>query len=201
MTQVRRRVLPREERLRDVVREAARLFHDQGYERTTVDELADAMGISVGGLYRYVSTKSDALVMVCDDIYRGLPEDLQAVSAAHADPLDAVSSVVHRYLESCITHRALILLMYREFRHLPPDAQSRSKDKENAIADVLAAVLRRAQRAQRIRAGNVRLLAADILLLGHLPALKGWQLKTSGPPLSALADRHTALIVDALRRD
>lgn len=197
----RRRAVPRDQRLRDVVREASRLFHEKGYEKTTVDELADAMGISVGGLYRYVSTKSDALVMVCDDIYIGLPEELREVAESHSEPLEALGAVIHRYFESCVEHRRLILLMYREFRHLPEDAQLRSQQKEDAIVQVLAAAIRRAQRAKQLRPGEPRLLATDMVLIGHLPALKGWQLHGTRASGAAFPGQQTRLILDALRRE
>ncbi len=183
------------------MRESARLFHEKGYEQTTVDELATAMGVSVGALYRYVSTKSDALVMVCDDIYSGLPEELQELAAQGGHELDVLRSLVRCYVDSCLEHRDLVLLMYREFRHLPREAQERSMQKEDAIVDVLAGAIRRAQRSGHVRKGDARLLATHILLLGHLPALKGWQLKRSGARRSTFAARHTEVLLDGLRSD
>jgi AcrR family transcriptional regulator len=51
---------------RSVQREALRLFAEQGYEDTTVDQIADAADISTTTFYRYFPTKED---VVLDDDY------------------------------------------------------------------------------------------------------------------------------------
>jgi AcrR family transcriptional regulator len=51
---------------RSVQREALRLFAEQGYEDTTVEQIADAANISTTTFYRYFPTKED---VVFDDDY------------------------------------------------------------------------------------------------------------------------------------
>src|SRR5262245_57916017 len=47
---------------RQAVEQAAlRLFEEQGYEQTTVEEIAEAVGISVRTLFRYYSSKQHIL--------------------------------------------------------------------------------------------------------------------------------------------
>jgi AcrR family transcriptional regulator len=50
---------------RSVQREALRLFGEQGYEDTTVEQIADAADISTTTFYRYFPTKED--VVLSDD--------------------------------------------------------------------------------------------------------------------------------------
>ena len=51
---------------RSVQREALRLFAEQGYEDTTIEQIADAAEISTSTFYRYFPTKED---VVLDDDY------------------------------------------------------------------------------------------------------------------------------------
>ena len=55
---------------RSVQREALRLFAEQGYEDTTVEQIADAADISTTTFYRYFPTKED---VVLDDDYDRSP--------------------------------------------------------------------------------------------------------------------------------
>jgi AcrR family transcriptional regulator len=56
---------------RSVQREALRLFAQQGYEDTTVEQIADAADISTTTFYRYFPTKED---VVLDDDYDPIVE-------------------------------------------------------------------------------------------------------------------------------
>ena len=58
---------------RSVQREALRLFAEQGYEDTTVEQIADAADISTTTFYRYFPTKED---VVLDDDYDPIVEHI-----------------------------------------------------------------------------------------------------------------------------
>jgi AcrR family transcriptional regulator len=45
-----------------IQREALRLFSDQGFEATTVEQIAEAAGISTATFYRYFTSKEDSVV-------------------------------------------------------------------------------------------------------------------------------------------
>jgi AcrR family transcriptional regulator len=46
----------------EIYRTAMRLFHEQGYDRTTVQEIAEAAVISESTFYRYFPTKADIVM-------------------------------------------------------------------------------------------------------------------------------------------
>jgi AcrR family transcriptional regulator len=85
---------------RGVQREALRLFAEQGYEKTTVEQIAEAAEISTTTFYRYFPTKED---VVLDDDYDSIfeqvvmsrdPEEplLATIRAAMAAVVDAVEA-------------------------------------------------------------------------------------------------------------
>lgn len=71
---------------KDVQQNALRLFREQGYEETTVQQIAEAAVISESTFYRYFPTKAD--VVLSDDldpqfieVFRAQPPELTAVEA------------------------------------------------------------------------------------------------------------------------
>ncbi len=65
---------------------ALRLFRDQGYAETTVQEIAAAAEISPATFFRYFPTKEDTIVLdrldpVMIDLFRGQPPELHPTDA------------------------------------------------------------------------------------------------------------------------
>jgi AcrR family transcriptional regulator len=74
-------------RREELVAVAARLFHDQGYDATSMQDVADQMGMLKGSVYHYVRTKEDLLWMVVEPQLIELVDTAKAVFADVAVPL------------------------------------------------------------------------------------------------------------------
>lgn len=165
------------ERRRMLALTASRLISERGFDSLSVNDLAAEVGMSVGGLYRYIKTKSDLLVMACEDIYGDLRERIvEVITGVEAIP-EKLRAAMRVYLDACEKNHDLILLMYREYRHLPTEARRRYQAREDAIAGVFSDLLRAGMRQGLLRSANAEILSRDIVVLGHLPALKGWSLR------------------------
>ena len=198
---------PREPRLRDrterrahrraeIVAKAAELFIARGYESTSVNDVADALDMSVGGLYRYIDTKADLLTLVCDDIYGELGDTLRRLASLPEPAAQRLATVCSAYLRACAENRSLILLMYREYRHLPEPAQRRYADREEQLVATLRDLVEDCLSARPASAGplDAGVVARDIILLGHLPALKGWALRRQPLDTEALLREQLRVI-------
>jgi AcrR family transcriptional regulator len=69
-----------------IQQEALRLFHEQGYPATTVEEICEAAEVSPSTFFRYFPTKEDVVVFdVLDPViigaFRAQPHDLNVIEA------------------------------------------------------------------------------------------------------------------------
>lgn len=81
-------------RTRDaLLRAALRLFISQGYERTTVDEITDAVGVSQRTFFRYFANKEEVVFAVQDLVESHFVAELHARPAAEG-PLGAMRGAV-----------------------------------------------------------------------------------------------------------
>src|SRR5690606_24593032 len=83
-----------------LLNEAARLFRDKGYERTTVRDLAAAVGIQSGSLFHHFRTKEEILKAVMVETIRLNTAAMQAAarSAEHTSELQSRQNLVCRLL-------------------------------------------------------------------------------------------------------
>ncbi|MFI9051495.1 TetR/AcrR family transcriptional regulator [Streptomyces sp. NPDC053427] len=68
----------RQETRMEIAEAAASLFSDQGYDATTVEDIASAAGISLRTFYRYCAAKEDALTPVLTSSVGQLVEEIAA---------------------------------------------------------------------------------------------------------------------------
>jgi AcrR family transcriptional regulator len=69
------------ERTDELTRVAAELFNEQGFDATSMQDIADRMGILKGSLYHYVRTKEDLLWVVMEPSFRELVTTAQRILA------------------------------------------------------------------------------------------------------------------------
>lgn len=83
---------------RAIVDAAVTLFHRQGYQATTLRQIADEVGVQVGSLYNYISSKEQLLF----DIMRRIMVDLVDGVRAELDGVDDPLERVERFMRYSI---------------------------------------------------------------------------------------------------
>jgi len=108
-----------------LLREAARLFRDKGYERTTVRDLAAAVGIQSGSLFHHFRTKEEILKAVMVETIRLNTAVMQAARDAADSSREKLRALVSAELESINgqTGEAMAVLVY-EWRSLSETSQA-----------------------------------------------------------------------------
>ncbi|QSP94605.1 TetR family transcriptional regulator [Marinobacter salinisoli] len=108
-----------------LLNEAARLFRDKGYERTTVRDLAAAVGIQSGSLFHHFRTKEEILkAVMVETIHLNTALLRAAVDKADTDT-GRLRALIRAELESINgqTGEAMAVLVY-EWRSLSEPSQA-----------------------------------------------------------------------------
>jgi AcrR family transcriptional regulator len=92
-------------RTRAVIREQAlRLFREQGYQATTVEQIAEAAEVSPSTFFRYFPTKEDVVLQddfdpIAIEKFEAQPRDIHVVAALRAAMREAFAEVPAEELE------------------------------------------------------------------------------------------------------
>src|SRR5205085_11393735 len=84
----------REERQKQIVDAAAEIFCRQGYEQTSTQEIAEAVGMLKGSLYHYIASKEDILYAIVSDVHRGTELSIDRVRSLEGTPLMRIRAFV-----------------------------------------------------------------------------------------------------------
>ena len=105
-------------RREDILGIAARLFAEQGFDRTTMRQIAAESGIQAASLYHHFATKDDILHAVIRDFLLGLPAAYRAIIAENPGPDRAIRVFVAFALRIALENSTLLSIVIRERKAL-----------------------------------------------------------------------------------
>ncbi|MEJ3655350.1 TetR family transcriptional regulator [Actinomycetes bacterium KLBMP 9759] len=172
-----------------VQEQALRLFLAQGYDATTVDQIAAAAGVSHMTFFRYFPTKES---VVDTDDFDPMLEALIRSRPAEEDPLTAIGRALVAALERILPTGRDALLERTRLIMTTPALRARQADQQHATRVLLAEAL--AGRAG-LAAATFRLEVLAAAALGALTtALGTWNDRNGEPDLIDLVDEAFAAL-------
>lgn len=122
---------------------AARLFLDKGYERTTVRDIAAAVGIQSGSIFHHFPSKEAILFAVIEEVIRANTGRLQQACNAAQTAEERLRALIRLELTFIVGDtREAMNVMVTEWRCLNPDQQRDALVLRQAYEDIWLAVLK-----------------------------------------------------------
>jgi len=121
---------------------AAEMFREQGYERTTVRELAAAVGLQSGSLFHYFRNKEEILLAVMANGIQSVIDEGRALLDGNGDSAQRLAGLFRLHMNSLIHGvggNAMHAIIF-DWRSLSPPARLRARE----LADVYEALWHRA---------------------------------------------------------
>jgi AcrR family transcriptional regulator len=106
---------------RRILEVSAHLFFEQGYERTTLDDIARQLQVTKPYIYSYFQNKVDILFEICQTGIRKSLEVLDAALSLKASPMVRLKSAIEKVAHTVIEKRKYVVVYMREEKNLPQD--------------------------------------------------------------------------------
>lgn len=164
------------QRRRQIVDGAVKLFIKHGYHKTSTRQLTKEIGISTGTLYEYISTKVDVLYLVCRAIYTDVKESLNNVNFTSTDGKGVLKEIVREYFLVCDRLSDHILLLYQVTHFLPRNFQQKILDAELDITKLFLDAIERLKAEGKLDLDEqtINFVGHTISVLGHTWAFRRW---------------------------
>src|SRR5690349_18994286 len=153
-----------ERRREEVVAAAARVFAERGFEATTVDDLMEATGLQRGGLYHYMSNKSELLGEIHRRLIEPLLAEVERIEVEPHDPPTTLRLIAHALAHNLRDYNNEMIVFLHEWRTIRDDAAW--EDIRRARRD-LEHVIERALR-RGVMAGDFEIPDTRLAVLGLL---------------------------------
>ena len=164
-----------EKRREQIVAAAIELFSSEGYDRTTMLDVARKARISVGLIYQYAQTKEDVLFLSLMSVLESYKREIPPV-APDDTPIEALWKALDAYARVIDRRRAAAVLAYRSTKSLPPEQRHTIMQLEIETNELLAKRVQACITAGLFRKIDVELAVYQLVMHAHTWALKYWRL-------------------------
>lgn len=110
----RKRRMGAEERQEEIVRVAIDLAAKNGVESVTTQDMADAMGLTQGAIFRHFPTKDDIWLAAIGWVRRNLMSVVGAAAARSTNPLEALEGMFHAHVSFIARHPAIPRIVFSD---------------------------------------------------------------------------------------
>src|SRR5579859_579701 len=158
----------------EILRTAARLFQQRGYDATSMNDVAAALKLSKGGLYHHFQSKDEILFEIMNHAMEITEERVLTPVRGIADPEERLRALIRLHIEVVLSPRDReITVMLHENHPLPPGLRKRINTRKKDYVHFVEGLMAEVQRVRRAK-GSVSPRAAAFALLGMINWIYQW---------------------------
>jgi AcrR family transcriptional regulator len=166
-----KRRLSSEERQEEIIRVAVELAADKGVDSVTTQDMADAMKLTQGSIFRHFSSKDDIWYAVMQWIRERLMKVLDKAASGASDPLDAIERMFHAHIAFISKHPAIPRLLFSELLHKKNSKLQRLIQEIVSGYEAKIAGLLESAKSQSLVATDLDSKSAAVLYIGMIQGL------------------------------
>jgi len=174
----------------EILRTAARLFQQRGYDATSMNDVAAALKLSKGGLYHHFQSKDEMLFHIMNHAMDITEERVIKTVRAIPVPEDRLRMLIKLHIEVVLSVRDReVTVMLHENHPLPPSLRKQINARKKDYIHFVEGLIGDVQKLKGSK-GAVSPRAAALALLGMINWLYQWY-RPEGPiKQQALAENY-----------
>lgn len=185
----------------EILRTAARLFQQRGYDATSMNDVAAALKLSKGGLYHHFQSKDEILFEIMNHAMELTQERVIGPVRSIVGAEERLRALIRLHLEVVLSPRDReITVMLHENHPLPPALRKRINARKKEYIHFVEGLIADVQKADSQRdphrsnpSGRVSPRAAAFALLGMINWIYQWYKPEGELQANNLIPQFTAL--------
>jgi len=177
-----------ERRRRQIIESATELFYTNGFDKTSMQDIADAVGLKKASLYYHFPGKDELLYTILDNFLDRLCRSYKDTASGELTPAERMHAVIAAQLKAHMSMARETAIFLRDVDTLPPEFKKRIQEKEKEYLALLTKDVRGFFRDIGSRGLDPNVLSHALFALGGtLRPMSGRQAKNSISAVNDLA--------------
>lgn len=166
---------PALENLEKIFNATFRLANEVGFRAMNLRDLCSETGLSMGGLYGYISGK-DQLAEMIEEVVRHATQEVPRMFAHVDDPLDRLEALIRASIFLSEILQPWFYFVFMDSRALPPQQRAMAKEAELYVQALIVDLI---ERVQPRPDGAAPLLAAHCMAMFQDWYVKRWKYRAA----------------------
>lgn len=182
-----------------VYRIAAEIMCQKGYEGTSMNDIAEAAGLTKAGIYHYIRGKEELLFEIMAYAMDNLEQRVIAPAQEVTDAEERLKKIVECHARSLIEGVGAITIVLEEMPALTAPHRRIIKGRKRSYFDFIRDTLRELEAEGKLR--NVNLTTAAFSLLGMILWISRWYRRDGDLSAEQVLNDYVKLAMSAVLKD
>ncbi len=151
-----------------ILEKAAHLFRKNGFNATSMRDLAENVGVEAASLYNHINSKAELLQEICFKIANKFTEHMDELVASVQRAIAKIDAVLRFHIRQMIHNFEEVYVSDREWKHLTDPYLSNFKNQRRTHRQRIASIIE-----EGIRKGEIKKIDAPTAVLILLHAVSG----------------------------
>lgn len=145
-------------RLNQIVDTAAQCFATNGYDATSLQDIADVVGIRKSSLYAHVASKQELLIKILDTYINDMLAHANGIYQLDVSATEKLSAIIHTLYSAIEQYRAHVTVFFEEMRYLKKPEFAAIKEKREEFERILVQIIQDGVRGGEFVQFNARIV-------------------------------------------
>ena len=154
-------------REKEILAFAAKIFAEKGYDRATLQQIADAVGMKKGSLYYYISSKEDLLFQIPDSMIDYWIKEQEKMLKAAISPEEKLRQAMKTHVNLLAGDFERLCVFLHEYKSLTPAWREKIIAKRNEYEDLFYQIIEEGIKTGAFRPLDVKVVTLAIMGMGN----------------------------------
>lgn len=159
-------------RKEEIILKALELFSEQGYRETSLQEIADKLGVTRPAFYYYFDSKEEILWSIIERLGFQLLEGAKPIISEDGNPQQELRLILENHVTTLVQNSAAFKVYFNERDSVDKRRSRKLKKGEDEYVHLVALVIKRGQERGIFKQGDP--VVISLILLGTCNSLVRW---------------------------
>jgi len=155
-----------------ILEKAAQLFRKNGFNATSMRDLAENVGVEAASLYNHINSKAELLQEICFRIANKFTDHMDEVIASDQTAIAKIEAILRFHIRQMIHNFEEVYVSDREWKHLTDPYLSNFKNQRRTHRQRIAAIIEDGIRKEEIK--KIDAPTAVLILLHAVSGIESW---------------------------